>query len=380
MSRKPTIKLSYPDASTLAMQLTDAMIRRAPGKRIVETTSEDKAGDGEGSLLDGLNSVRTSTGVEMTLTLEPNSMDYALQQLIRPNLTEEEKKAIFGEDSASTDEMLPGSAPAEEQTAPDQEKQIDVGKIPDRDLRTILADLVDAAQGYVQGGQDAWEKHIENSIETAIKEIDHRAGVIDLAETYEYAPAADLEKIILEALQDHIPDADYITKTGLMSDLAKRINLHEKVRARNFVKSNDYWAIQIAACLINAKVCRPTKKAVTAMQSELDGIIMAITDDDLNPEFNVINIPGAALKEYLLRGQYYTGSVDPKEMADLLENGPLPKDREDEHNDPSWDDVEKEARSMGKKQDQDIEPGLLNDLDDGSDGMAPAEEVMGHDE
>ena len=380
MSRKPTIKLSYPDASTLAMQLTDAMIRRAPGKRILETTSEDKAGDGEGSLLDGLNSVRTSAGVEMTLTLEPNSMDYALQQLIRPNLTEEEKKAIFGEDSASTDEMLPGSAPAEEQTAPDQEKQIDVGKIPDRDLRTILADLVDAAQGYVQGGQDAWEKHIENSIETAIKEIDHRAGVIDLAETYEYAPAADLEKIILEALQDHIPDADYITKTGLMSDLAKRINLHEKVRARNFVKSNDYWAIQIAACLINAKVCRPTKKAVTAMQSELDGIIMAITDDDLNPEFNVINIPGAALKEYLLRGQYYTGSVDPKEMADLLENGPLPKDREDEHNDPSWDDVEKEARSMGKKQDQDIEPGLLNDLDDGSDGMAPAEEVMGHDE
>lgn len=380
MSRKPTIKLSYPDASTLAMQLTDAMIRRAPGKRILETTSEDKAGNGEGSLLDGLNSVRTSTGVEMTLTLEANSMDYALEQLIRPNLTEEEKKSIFGEESTSADEMLPGSAPAEEQTAPDQEKQIEIGKIPDSDLRTILADLVDAAQGYVQGGQDAWEKHIENAIETAIKEIDHRAGVIDLAETYEYAPAADLEKIILEALQDHIPDADYITKTGLMSDLAKRINLHEKVRARNFVKSNNYWAIQIAACLINAKVCRPTKKAVTAMQSELDGIIMAITDDDLNPEFNVINIPGAALKEYLLRGQYYTGSVDPKEMADLLENGPLPEDREDEHNDPSWDDVEAEARSMGKKQDQDIEPGLLNDLDDGSDGMAPAEEVMGHDE
>ena len=105
MSRKPTIKLSYPDASTLAMQLTDAMIRRAPGKRVLETTSEDKAGDGEGSLLDGLNSVRTSTGVEMTLTLEPNSMDYALEQLIRPNLTEEEKRYIregFENDDIST--------------------------------------------------------------------------------------------------------------------------------------------------------------------------------------------------------------------------------------------------------------------------------------
>lgn len=28
----------------------------------------------------------------------------------------------------------------------------------------------------------------------------------------------------------------------------------------------------------------------------------------------------------------------------------------------------------------DIEPGPLNDLDDGSDGMAPTEEVIGHDE
>ena len=53
---------------------------------------------------------------------------------------------------------------------------------------------------------------------------------------------------------------------------------------------------------------------------------------------------------------------------------------------PSWDDVEAEARKIGQhKTDEtnktdDIEPGLLNDLDDGSDGMAPAEEVMGHDE
>lgn len=377
MSRKPTIKISYPDASDVAMKLTEAMVRRAPGRRVVETTSEDSASPAGGELFADFDACSTSTSVDLTLTLNSASMDYALETLIRPNLTADEKKRILGEDAEQTELTL---------TPSEQEKQIDVGKIPDRDLRTILADLVDAAQGYVQGGQDAWEKHIENAIETAIKEIDHRAGVIDLAETYDYAPAADLEKIILEALQDHIPDADYITKTGLMSDLAKRINLHEKVRARNFVKSNDYWAIQIAACLINAKVCRPTKKAVTAMQSELDGIIMAITDDDLNPEFNVINIPGAALKEYLLRGKYYTGSVDPKDMADLLENGPLPEDREDEHNDPSWDDVEAEAQKIGQRktdetnETDDIEPGLLNDLDDGSDGMAPAEEVMGHDE
>ena len=51
----------------------------------------------------------------------------------------------------------------------------------------------------------------------------------------------------------------------------------------------------------------------------------------------------------------------------------------------SWDDVEAEARKIGQdKPDDDrsgdIDSGLLNDLDDGSDGMAPAEEVIGHDE
>ena len=53
--------------------------------------------------------------------------------------------------------------------------------------------------------------------------------------------------------------------------------------------------------------------------------------------------------------------------------------------DPSWDDVEAEARKIGQdKPDDDrigeIDSGLLNDLDDGSDGMAPAEEVIGHDD
>lgn len=158
MSRKPTIKLSYPDASTLAMQLTDAMIRRAPGKRVLETTSEDKAGDGEGSLLDGLNSVRTSTGVEMTLTLEPNSMDYALEQLIRPNLTEEEKKAIFGE-STSADEMLPGSAPAGASTCTEQSAapRADEGTAEaeqDGEIEPgLLNDLDDGSDGMAPAGE-----------------------------------------------------------------------------------------------------------------------------------------------------------------------------------------------------------------------------------
>lgn len=163
MSRKPTIKISYPDASDVAMKLTEAMVRRAPGRRVVETTSEDSASPAGGELFADFDACSTSA-----------SMDYALETLIRPNLTTDERKRILGEDAEQTELAL---------TPSEQEKQIDVGKIPDRDLRTILADLVDAAQGYVQGGPDAWEKHIENAIETAIKEIDHRAGVIDLDET-----------------------------------------------------------------------------------------------------------------------------------------------------------------------------------------------------
>lgn len=325
MSRKPTIKLSYPDASTLAMQLTDAMIRRAPGKRILETTSEDKAGDGEGSLLDSLNSVRTSTGVEMTLTLEANSMDYALEQLIRPNLTEEEKKSIFGE----TENEL-------KLETPDQEKQIEIGKIPDRDLRTILADLVDAAQGYVQGGQDAWEKHIENAIETAIKEIDHRAGVIDLDET---------------------EDAGFSYKTyALFGLILATIELLKKTKRDSPVNSLILYLELAKEHLENNK---------NEIESYfLDALHIGWSHAYISPQ----------------KKENASGLVD--QITERLYN----EDRIKPAADPSWDDVEAEARKIGQhKSDEtnktdDIEPGLLNDLDDGSDGMAPAEEVMGHDE
>ena len=95
---KLTIKISYPDASEIAMRLTEAMIRRAPGKRVVETKSEDPDSHSDGELFAGFDACRTSTSVELTLTLTPSSMDYTLETLIRPNLTTEEKKQILGED------------------------------------------------------------------------------------------------------------------------------------------------------------------------------------------------------------------------------------------------------------------------------------------
>lgn len=95
MSKKPTIRIIYPEASSVAMKLTEAMIRRTPGKRTVETVAEDKDSGDEGYLIADLDAVKTSTSVELVLTLCPSAMDYALTQLIAKNLTEEERKDIY---------------------------------------------------------------------------------------------------------------------------------------------------------------------------------------------------------------------------------------------------------------------------------------------
>lgn len=316
MSRKPTIKLSYPDTSTLAMQLTDAMIRRAPGKRVLETTSEDKAGDGEGSLLDGLNSVRTSTGVEMTLTLEPNSMDYALEQLIRPNLTEEEKKSIFGE----TENEL-------KLETPDQEKQIEIGKIRDRDLQIILADLI---QKYKNALVDDPERLIEDTI----KEIDHKAGVIDLDETYN-------------------EERDYSYKTYAL----------------------------IGLILTKIEMLKATKNP--SPQNTL--VLLGLDLKDHLKRFEH-DAEGAFLDAYQIayprRNVYPTTPTEAEVMVSdltkfLYSHDPIRSSEQD----LSWDDVETEARKIGQDDQRgEIDSGLLNDLDDGSDGMAPAEEVIGHDD
>lgn len=337
MSRKPTIKLSYPDASTLAMQLTDAMIRRAPGKRVLETTSEDKAGDGEGSLLDGLNSVRTSTGVEMTLTLEPNSMDYALEQLIRPNLTEEEKKSIFGEESTSADLLSKKEQAAIDSAADelanglimaDQEKQIEIGKIPDRDLRTILADLI---QKYKNALVDDPERLIEDTI----KEIDHKAGVIDLDETV---------------------DAGFSYKTyALFGLILATIELLKKTKRDSPVNSLILY-LELA------------KEHLEQNKNEIESYFL-----------NALHIGWSRAYISPQKKENASGLVD--QITERLYN----EDRIKPAADLSWDDVEAEARKIGQdKPDDDrsgeIDSGLLNDLDDGSDGMAPAEEVIGHDE
>ena len=97
MSKKPTLTIKYPEASEKALKLTEAMVKRSPGKRVVETESEDPIFPDGGDLFSSFIRCKTSTGVDLTLTLNPASMDYALETLIRPNLNAEERKRILGE-------------------------------------------------------------------------------------------------------------------------------------------------------------------------------------------------------------------------------------------------------------------------------------------
>ena len=122
MSKKPTLTIRYPEASEKALKLTEAMVKRSPGKRTVETESEDPIFPDGGDLFSSFIRCKTSTGVDLTLTLNPTSMDYALETLIRPNLNAEERRRILGEseDEEQAELGLDGGAQAAQ--APGQDK------------------------------------------------------------------------------------------------------------------------------------------------------------------------------------------------------------------------------------------------------------------
>lgn len=84
--------------------------------------------------------------------------------------------------------------------APKEEK-IEIGKISDKELRKILADMIVSMD---EGTETA------DAIDTAVKEIDHRAGVIDLQETYEPNPETDQNLTrLLAVLLYAAPDPDW---------------------------------------------------------------------------------------------------------------------------------------------------------------------------
>lgn len=377
MSRKPTIIIRYSEASSKALQLTEAMVKRAPGKRVVETESEDPIFPDGDELFSSFIRCKTQTGVELTLTLNSSSMDYALETLIRPNLTADERKEILGEDVEPEQAELPIPAQAAEAGAGtcteevgtlreptesatqsgEQEEKIEIGKISDKVLRDILVKML---INYETGDPDSTEP-----IDIAINEMNYAAGVIDLDETYKKEKQID-------------------------RDLTK----------------------QIAAALNVASLKIVTTEELKQLENFASSLIAILTDDDEEMQDTYIRI--GDLRKELIHARYFGGAdankryielqeeINPNtgipwseyEAYELRENKLEPpphekiaaaaQEREKQKKakksrkkkqEPTWEDVEKEARKIGQHKadktdktdedaaDQEIDPGLLNDID-----------------
>lgn len=279
MSKKPTLTIRYPEASEKALKLTEAMVKRSPGKRVVETESEDPIFPDGGDLFSSFIRCKTSTGVDLTLTLNPASMDYALETLIRPNLNAEERRRILG-DTASSEEALPGFAPAEDQPNDTSTEQ----------------------EAATQSGEQE-------------------------SPSFSYQTYAEIGLIL--ATLEFVPRNKKSASTiNFLKDLAEITKKHLK---RNIDEGEgDFY---------DAK--------------ELADVMLHDTQ------------PAAA---------------DPEKMLTELTGKLYNQDHGIETKEPSWDDVEKEARTIGQKpepasepagetdQDSDIEPGLLNDIEDKKEG------------
>ena len=289
--RQPEIRVVYPDASAAAMLLTEAMIKRSSGKRIVETESTEKEYTGE-QLFAGALACKTDTYVELTLRLNPDAMDYALTTLIAKNLTDDERLAIRrATDSMELDTLL---SPAQAAEAPGQ--ALDGGSSTD----VPSAEQESATQGGEQN---------------------------DTAEDgFSYKTYA-LFGLILATIE--------LLKPTKRESPANTL-LHYLYLAKQHLEKNKN---EIEAYFLDALHIGWTRAYTLPQNIETAG-----------------------------------GLVD--NVTEKLYD----KDRINPDADPTWDDVEKEAQSMGQHKtdvadttdeaESDIEPGLLNDIDEDKSSTA----------
>jgi len=305
MSRKPTIRISYPSASEKALQLTEVMVKRAPGKRVVETESEDPIFPDGGELFSGFIRCKTQTGVELTLTLNSASMDYALETLIRPNLTADERKRILGEDA--------------------EQKQAELK------LETAAAELAESINHVIKPETNT---EAEAAIAALLAYIFIRVhdkkyrGIVEYIEgmlmKWQHGGKCLLDFSAIGALYDR--GLDISDQCGAPSDDPDDL-LERLLRNDDTGKENAE----------DDKTCNNC--------------------DHYDPADGICDIDKAE-KDFLTPAcERFTPETDTTK-------------------EPSWDDVEAEARKIGQhKTDEtnetdDIEPGLLNDIENGEEGGA----------
>lgn len=256
----PEIRIVYPEASEAALLLTEAMIRRSSGKRTVETESEEKEYNGE-ALFGNALACRTSTGVDLTLRLNPDAMDYALTTLIAKNLTEEEKRQIRMEtDSmeivdllspAQAAEAAGGACTAEVASAcraadgattqsGEQEEMVEVGKISEKVLKRIIGDAIDmGVKGH--GSFDAInhaihevKEHVAGGLQGRIEED---TGLIDQLAVL-ICGAQRVTQKCTTSLKLFATDADHYIKESFDDEAEYVVTVRELTRVLSDVQGN----------------------------------------------------------------------------------------------------------------------------------------------
>ena len=362
MSRKPTIIIRYPEASSKALQLTEAMVKCAPGKRVVETESEDPIFPDGGELFSSFIRCKTQTGVELTLTLNRSSMDYALETLIRPNLTADERKEILGEDVEPEQAELPISAqaaeapgqaldggsssdmPSDEREAEtqsgEQEKQIEIGKISEKELRDIINDMLDDMEkGF--GTFDAIGSAIYK-----IKEATQSSEIIPTHQLYE----VDLRRIISTAMDDWKAgrgDCFGILNTAILDikKLAGEIRMQEsELEAAQDFDMTAQLALTLALTShLKHKKMRDQLKKVT------DELILDLGDTGYISTKELRNAYLITVQKDLELEDKEPDEIVSDILAEDWSKGELID--EEPSQEPSWDDVEKEAQTIGQHAD-----------------------------
>lgn len=356
MSRRnnPEIKIVYPDASPAAMLLTEAMIKRSSGKRVVETNSEEKEYTGR-ELFAGALACKTDTSLELTLRLNPDAMDFALTTLIAKNLTKEERRAIRMETTSMevVDLLSPcaggaaGDACTEQSAAraaqptdaatqsEEQKKHIEVGKIPDKELRDILFDMIEEARSG---------KGTSFVLDKGIARLREAGEPIPTHQLYE----VDLRRIISTAMDDWKAgrgDFFNILNTAILDikELAGEIRMQESELE---AKQDFDMTAQLALVLALTSHCKH-KKMCDQLQKACDELILDLSDSAYVSTENL-------RKAYLTTVQKDLELEDkePDEIiADILaedwSQGELLGESELSSG-PTWDDVEAEAKKIGQ--------------------------------
>ena len=359
MSKKPTLTIRYPEASEKALKLTEAMVKRSPGKRTVETESEDPIFPDGGDLFSSFIRCKTQTGVDLTLTLNPASMDYALETLIRPNLNAEERRRILGES--------------------EDEEQAELG----------LDGGAQAAQAPGQALDGSSSPDVPSAEREAATQSGEQALILK----------KDIEAIIVNSLQDNLPNLKHSSRIVIADDLARRLKLHTQIECdpnrgydRNCIEiaiatlicaagNNDWsrddlaeWADHIIDML------NPSGRLCISNPSYLATKDISMYTAKAEIQLGLKDITTAKrLSEELEQEAYQERTQKDQEESQetkCQDAKPSKAKRKKKTKEQSWDDVEKEARTIGQKpeptsepageadQNSDIEPGLLNDLDE----------------